>query len=217
LTVNFPSWTNKLPALVAVGATTGLVIVVAIVWYYFSPKYTDVGYAPVQPIAFSHKLHPGLLGMDCRYCHTTVETAAHAAIPPSETCINCHGAVLPTSESLRPLRDVHDPKNAEFGNPIPWVKVHMLPQYAYFDHSRHLSAGIGCVSCHGRVDQMEIVRQQQPLSMSWCLECHREPELHLRPQSELFNMEYVHDLQWAREHKQKNNINPPTHCSACHR
>jgi hypothetical protein len=214
LTELFPKWTNRLPAAAAVGAVVGLGLVILIVTYYFSPRYTDVGYAPEQPIAYSHKLHAGLLGFDCRYCHTTVEHAAFAAIPPTETCINCHAAnrVKGDSARLALLRD-----SSADGNPVPWVKVHMLPDYVYFDHSVHITAGVGCASCHGRVDQMEVVRQMQPLSMSWCLECHMAPENHLRPTGEVFNMAYEHDPEVAKTLVEQKNIKPPIHCSACHR
>jgi len=212
LTNIFPKWTNRLPALIALGAGSGLVFVVAFVTYYFSPRNTDVGYSPDQPGNYSHKLHAGLLGFDCRYCHQHVEDGPHATVPPTETCMNCHTQVKQKSEWLQPVRD-----SFASGNPVPWVKVHMLPDFAYFDHSVHIKAGIGCVSCHGRIDQMEIVRQVQPLSMSWCIECHRAPEKHVRPTAEVTNMDYVHDDAVAEHLIKEKNINPPTHCSACHR
>ena len=128
--------------------------------------------------------------------------------------MNCHQAnrVKGDSPKLKMIRD-----NAVSGDPVPWVKVHLLPDYVYFDHSVHLTAGVGCASCHGRVDQMEVVRQVEPLSMSWCLECHLAPENHLRPQSELTNMGYQHDPEVALSLISDNGINPPIHCSACHR
>src|SRR5688572_19352373 len=146
------------------------------VWYYFSPEFTDVGYRPQQPVPFSHKLHAGDMGMDCRYCHNTIEKAAHAAIPASQTCMNCHSLVKTDSPRLKLVRDSY-----ETGEPIPWVRVHQLPDYAFFDHRPHLAAGVGCSSCHGRIDKMPVVEMAKPLSMGWCLDCHRDPEPELRP------------------------------------
>jgi len=223
----FPKWTNKLPAIATILAVLGAPSVVFLIWYYFSPWNTDVGYQPEQPVPYSHKLHAGLFGMDCRYCHQNVEKGPHATIPPSQTCMNCHTLIKTQSKLLEPIRESW--KAAALGNdtqPVPWVKVHLLPDYAYFDHSAHVNvspeAGIGCASCHGRVDQMEIVRQTQPLSMGWCLECHRSPEKHLRPISEITNMAYEHSEPVARQLLSAaaaagRPINPPTHCSACHR
>lgn len=227
LTELFPKWTNKLPAATAVLAALGAPSLVFIIWYYFSPWNTDVGYQPEQPVPYSHKLHAGLFGMDCRYCHQNVEKGPHATIPPAQTCMNCHSLVKTESPLLEPVRESW--KAALLGDdnsPVPWVKVHLLPDYAYFDHSAHVKvspeAGIGCASCHGRVDQMEIVRQTQPLSMGWCLECHRNPEKHLRPASEVTNMGYQPTESVAKQlmsaaAKAGRPINPPTHCSACHR
>ncbi len=200
----------------AASAVIGLGFAIFVVTYYFSPRYTDVGYAPEQPVPYSHKLHAGLLGFDCRYCHHTVETGPHASVPSTETCLNCHQANRVKGDSPR-LKLVRD--SAVSGDPIPWIKVHMLPDYVYFDHSVHVNAGVGCASCHGRIDQMEIVRQAEPLSMSWCLECHMgQDEGHfLRPVSEVTNMAYEHDPEVSRKLAEAKNINPPIHCGACHR
>ena len=133
----FPSWANlALPAIVIVGATAPLYFAL-VVAYGFSPQATDVGYMPEQPIPFSHRLHAGELGMDCRYCHNTVESTQHAAIPPTETCMNCHAQIHPESEGLQPLFESY-----ETGMPIEWVRVHDLPQYSYFDHSAHVNRGV---------------------------------------------------------------------------
>lgn len=211
----FPRWTNKLPTAVAIGVPLIGVGVVAGVSWFFSPYYTDVGYMPTQPVPYSHALHAGEMGMDCRYCHNTVEKAAHAAIPPTSTCLNCHKYVKTNSEKLALVR-----KSGETGEPIPWVKVHQLPDYSYFNHSAHVGAGVGCTSCHGRVDQMEEVWLHEPLSMGWCLECHRNPEPHLRPVSEVTNMAY--DPQAAgydpsEDPNRTRKVNPPVHCAGCHR
>jgi hypothetical protein len=211
----FPKWTNLLRPAIAVAAIGGVVYAAAIVTFGFSPQATDVGYAPEQPVAYSHALHVGQLGLDCRYCHTTVEHAAKSAIPPTQTCMNCHSSVRTQSEKLIGVRESH-----ATGVPIEWIRVHDLPDYVFFNHSAHVSRGVGCVSCHGRVDSMEVVEQVEPLSMGWCLDCHRAPERHLRPR------EFVTQLDWVPEEdqlvlgaaiKEANNINPPTDCTTCHR
>lgn len=213
MTLLFPKWTNKLPQLIGALVVAGGGAVTFVIGFWFSPKHIEVGYAPDQPVAYSHKLHAGLLGLDCRYCHQNVDHSPHASVPDTNTCMNCHGNVRTDSEKLQLVRD-----SAAEGKPIPWVKVHMLPQYAYFNHAAHVRVGVGCASCHGRVDQMEVVRQVEPLSMGWCLECHRAPENHLRPLEDVTKMEgYVHDLARALRIKEEKKINPPTHCSGCHR
>ncbi len=151
-----------------------------------SPKTTAVGYAPEQPVPYSHAVHVGKLGLDCRYCHTTVEKSAFAALPPTQTCMNCHTGIRPDSPALQPIRD-----SWKSAMPVQWVKVHDLPDYAFFNHSAHVNRGVGCVSCHGRIDQMDIVAQTQPLSMGWCLDCHRAPETALRP------LDKITDLGWT--------------------
>jgi hypothetical protein len=211
----FPKWTNKLPVYVA-GAVIILVLgVIGFFWYYGSPKYTDVGYRPKQPVAYSHKLHAGDLGMDCRYCHSNVERSPVANIPPTQTCMNCHKLILPQSEKLLLVRE-----SWATGRPIPWVRVHELPDYVYFNHAAHLHAGVGCASCHGNVRQEDEVTQLQPLSMSWCLDCHRDPDMSLRPPDQVTNMEWsppADQKDFARRVRAEKNINPPTDCSGCHR
>jgi hypothetical protein len=216
LTNLFPKWTNKLPGQVAAGAFAGLALVVFVITYWFSPWHTDVGYAPNQPIEYSHKLHAGMLGIDCRYCHRAVEQGPHATIPSSETCFNCHQQVRRDSPLLAQLIAAHT-EGPDLGRPIEWVKVHMLPDYAYFDHSVHVAAGVGCESCHGRVDQMEVVHQTQPLSMKWCLDCHRDPAPHLRPLDQVTTMGFQVDPALGARLRQERNLQPPTHCSGCHR
>ncbi|MCB9870289.1 MAG: cytochrome c3 family protein [Planctomycetes bacterium] len=214
----FPKWTNRLPAVATVLAVLGAPTLVFMVWYYFSPWYLEVGYAPDQPVPYNHKLHAGMFGMDCRYCHQNVERGPHATVPPTQTCMNCHVQVKKDSPLLAPVRASFEAlAKGESDRPVPWIKVHMLPDYAYFDHSVHVTAGVGCISCHGRVDQMEVVRQEKPLSMGWCLECHRDPAKHVRPVSEITNMNYRHDEALAKKLIAAKKINPPTHCSACHR
>lgn len=210
----FPRWTNRLPLLLGIGGVGALVAVVGIIWYWFSPSYTDVGYSPKQPVAFSHAQHAGQLGMDCRYCHNSVERAGHAAVPPTQTCMGCHQHVRKDSPKLALVR-----QSFQSGEAIKWKNVHMLPEYARFNHAPHLNAGVGCVSCHGRIDTMAVVGQQKPLSMSWCLDCHRDPTPNLRPRTEVTNMTW--DAAKAgyapgTDPHRKLGVAPPTHCSGCH-
>ncbi|KER09130.1 MAG: cytochrome C [[Candidatus Thermochlorobacteriaceae] bacterium GBChlB] len=212
----FPKWTNKIPTLAAIGVPALLGLITLGFWYYASPKAIDVGYRPQQPVPYSHKLHAGDLGMDCRYCHTSVEKSAVASVPPTQTCMNCHEKhILPKSEKLLPVRE-----SWSNGKPIEWVKIHKVPDYAYFNHSAHVGAGVGCQSCHGNVAQMEVVMQVEQLSMGWCLDCHRNPEPHLRPTSEVTNMNYVmpvNQAEFAAQAKKEKKLNPPVECSGCHR
>ena len=210
----FPKKANAYPALTLVGALAGGVLLIFLVWYYFSPEFTDVGYAPEQPVPYSHRLHVGQLGMDCRYCHSQVEVSEHANVPPTQTCMNCHGQVLTESLRLLPVRE-----SWATGNSIEWVRVHKLPDYAQFSHAVHVNNGVGCETCHGRIDQMDIVSQAEPLSMGWCLECHRDPELYLRPQDEITTMGYVQPADFVERNLlriSQEKILPPTNCSACH-
>lgn len=189
MAVIFPRWTNKIPLLLLPGLGVGGIGAILGIWYFFSPEFTDVGYAPKQPVPFSHKIHAGDLGLDCRFCHYSVERSYFAAIPPTHTCIGCHGAkkgnILPKSKKLKLLRDNHDA-----GKSVPWKRVHMLPDYAFFNHKVHVAAGVGCATCHGRIDQMPVVAQAKSLSMGWCLKCHRNPNPNLRPANQVTNMKW---------------------------
>jgi hypothetical protein len=210
----FPRWVNRLRPVLAVGLIGVPLYVIAVFVLAASPQTTDVGYAPVQPVAYSHALHAGELAIDCRYCHTGVEVAAHASVPPTQTCLNCHARIRATSDKLVAVRlsDVTD-------RPIEWLRVHDLPDYVYFDHSAHVRRGVGCVACHGRVERMEVVYQAEPLSMGWCLNCHRNPRPHLRP------LDKVTDMIWTpagatpeeRERAAALGVEPSTDCSTCHR
>lgn len=225
----FPKWTNEIPKV----APPILLVLVAfatfVVWFWWSPKHTDVGYQPQQPIAYSHKLHAGDLGMDCRYCHHIVEDSAHAGVPPTQTCMNCHAFVRKESPLLSPLRE-----SWRDGTPVPWVRIHKVPDYAFFNHSAHLNiagqtAAVGCKSCHGRVDQMVEVRQVEPLSMGWCLDCHRQvrdgqdngfPVAEtLRPRDKATDMTWTPSAEWQSQvHDIARTLQPPTvECSGCHR
>lgn len=210
----FPKWTNRVPTFLLVGGLIFVSFVIFVFWYWLSPKHTDVGYMPVQPIPYSHKLHAGELGIDCRYCHFQIERSGPANIPSTETCMNCHKLIKTDSPHIKKIKESYDT-----GRPIAWVKVHMLPDYVYFNHSRHLKSGISCVSCHGRVDQMAVVHQVQPLSMSWCLECHRAPEKHLRPAKFITKLDWVStdQLEMGRKIMAEKQIHPREDCSTCHR
>lgn len=218
----FPPWANLLlPAALIIGAVAPL-YVVYVVAYGFSPLTKDVGYRPQQPVPFSHALHAGDLGMDCRYCHNTVEHTARASVPATQTCMGCHTQIHAGSPNLDPLW-----KSYEEGVPVQWVRVHDLPDFSYFDHSAHVTRGVSCVECHGRIDRMEVVHQQEALSMSWCLECHRNPDPVLRNPADVTNLAWDFDAtpdaqrmtreefgaQWREFHK----IQPSQDCSACHR
>ena len=220
----FPQSANKLPLVVAIAALVLPPAAVGFVWYYFSPRFTDVGYQPVQPVPYSHKLHAGELGLDCRYCHVNVERSFVASVPPTQVCMNCHTQVRSTSPLLNAVR-----KSWGDGKPVPWVRVHKVADYVYFDHSRHVTRGVGCVECHGRIDQMVTVTQKQPLSMGWCLECHRDPASHLRPVDKITTMDWEPPrsspdqpldearAEFGRQIVEREKIAPPTECSRCHR
>lgn len=176
---------------------------------------SGVAVAREQPIQFSHKHHAGELGIDCRYCHTQVEQAGYAGIPPTKTCINCHAQIWLDSPFLEPVR-------ASFKNdtPIEWIKVHDLPDYVYFNHASHVNKGVGCATCHGRVDQMNQVYQENTLFMEWCLNCHRQPEQYLRPKEEITNMAWAppgDQTELGLQLVKAYDVHPRTDCSTCHR
>ncbi len=213
----FPKWSNAVPVRLLIALLLLGTAVTAGVTYYFTPKYTKVGYMPVQPVAYSHKLHVGQLGLDCRYCHTYVDRSGHANIPDAATCMNCHNQILPDSPALAPIRESY-----ASGDPVPWIKVHRMPDYVYFNHAVHVNRGISCVECHGQINEMEVVYHAESLSMKFCLDCHRHPENFLRP------LDKVYDLDWKPESAEAQKeaglqmvhdwkISPPESCSRCHR
>ncbi|MEI9896411.1 MAG: cytochrome c3 family protein [Chthoniobacter sp.] len=181
----FPRGSNILPIKIVVCA---LVLVNAVsmgMWYYFTPKYTRVGYQPAQPVPFPHDVHVGQLGMDCRYCHSFVEVAAHSNIPTTQVCMNCHSQVQRDNPKLAPIRD-----SWASGKPVEWVQIHKTSDFVYFNHSAHVNRGVSCVSCHGKVNEMPVVYHAKPHSMAWCLDCHRDPKSALRPLNQITNLNW---------------------------
>ncbi|MBM3822099.1 MAG: cytochrome c3 family protein [Verrucomicrobia bacterium] len=218
----FPKWTNRLPGQILVGALLVGSAVIGGVWYYATPKYTRVGYQPIQPVSFSHATHAGQLGIDCRYCHSAVEKSWYSNIPSSSTCMNCHNQVLKDDPRLALVRE-----SASTGKPIPWVQVHKVPDYVYFNHSVHVTRGISCVECHGSIDKMDEVSHAKPLSMAFCLDCHRDPAAKIRPPDKITDLNWKwsedpvknaelqkqHGAQFVHDWK----VESLQSCSACHR
>jgi hypothetical protein len=205
-------------------ATMVVVIILAgVVFYAYtqiarSTYLTNRGLERQQPVQFSHKHHVGDDGIDCRYCHTSVETAASAGIPPTQTCMNCHNQLYADQEYLEPIRASY-----RDNKPIKWERVHDLPGYAYFNHSIHVAKGVGCSTCHGQIDNMPSVYQENTLQMEWCLSCHRNPEEFIRPKEEIYNMQWENSSLTADERaklKADYKIRSRellTSCSTCHR
>ena len=212
----FPRWTNRLPGQIIFGLLLNGGAVTAGLTYYFTPKYTRVGYQPTQPVPFSHAIHVNQLGLDCRYCHDGVEKSWYSNVPAAETCRNCHSAVRASDPRLEPVRASYKDE----GKPVEWVQIHKLPDYAFFNHSVHVNRGVSCVECHGRVDQMDEVRHEKHFSMTFCLDCHRDPEKRLRPLDKITDLAYDRSLD--PENKDRNfvkewHIKTSENCSACHR
>ena len=182
-----------------------------------SPYVTGQDVVREQPVPFSHQHHAGDLGIDCRYCHTSVEKARFAGIPPTDTCMTCHSQIWTQSAMLAPVRE-----SLATGRPLAWRRVHSLPDYVYFDHAIHVAKGVGCSTCHGRVDRMPLVRQSAPLTMGWCLDCHRDPAKNLRPRDKIFDMSWTPppdqhargQALMGRYHVKTDGL---TDCSTCHR
>lgn len=238
----FPRWSNLLPLKIAVCLVSVGIGVAAAFAYYATPKAQRVGYQPDQPIAYDHDLHANQLGLDCRYCHSSVDKSASAGIPTANTCWNCHDHVAKGSDKLAPLRAAmgvdkdHTPIEGAEKKPIEWVRVTKLPDYAYFDHSAHVNRGVSCKSCHGSVNKMRKVHVAEPLSMDFCLDCHRYPEKHLRPLEEVYNLDYdaekyllAHNIkndkgerittqkEFGNLLKKNWSIQPKQSCTTCHR
>lgn len=193
-------------------------IMITVIALFFRSSYsTQVNVALEQPVAFSHEHHVTGLGVDCRYCHVSVEDSSFAGLPPSETCMTCHSQVWADAPMLEPVRVSY-----QTGQPLEWNRVHNLADFAYFNHSIHIEKGVGCESCHGRVDQMPLMWKAESLQMEWCLRCHRAPEEHLRPREEVFTMgwepsepqEVIGRALLEEHHIQVDRL---TDCSICHR
>jgi len=224
--------TNTLSKLSIFGA---LFLVVGALWVTVevnrSPYVTQEGVAREQPVPFSHQHHVSGLGIDCRYCHTSVETSSFAGIPPTKTCMNCHSQIWTNAQLLEPVRASY-----RSGESLQWTRVNQLPDFVFFNHSIHVNKGVGCNTCHGPVDQMPLMYQQESLQMEWCLNCHREPEKFLRPKDQVFNMQYqqpsaehtvaldgkpyTSQFELGKALRQKYHLRTEqdiTSCSTCHR
>jgi hypothetical protein len=198
----------------------GLIVVAGASGFIFyglgkSPYVTRAYESRQQPIQFSHERHVAGNGLDCRYCHTAVENGAVAGIPPTKTCMNCHAQIHSSSPYLEPVR-------SSYANDvsIQWIKVHDLPDFVYFNHSIHVNKGVGCTTCHGRVDQMPLMWTVQTLQMEWCIDCHRTPEKYLRPRSAVFKVDYQppsDQLALGGKLVQEYHVKKLTSCSTCHR
>jgi hypothetical protein len=218
----FPRWSNQLPLKIMIGVGLAGAAVAAGCWYYGTPKYYRVGYQPMQVASFSHAVHAGRLAIDCRYCHRGVESSWHASFPTAALCMNCHQQALRTDPRLTLVREA-----AATGAPVPWTQIHRLPDFVYFHHAVHVGRGYSCVECHGAVHRMEEIRQEKPFSMTFCLDCHRNPAAAIRP------LNKVTELDWSWSHDPRGGTEPPRgeasamartmkveslqECSACHR
>ena len=180
-----------------------------------SDYVTEVGVARDQPVPFSHKHHVADAGLDCRYCHTSVEVSAFAGIPPTETCMSCHTQIWAEAPILEPVRS-----SFRTGASIPWIRVHELPDYVYFNHSIHVNKGVGCSTCHGQVDQMPLMYRDNRLHMEWCLGCHRAPERFVRPRDQIYNMAWkppADQIELGRQLVREYKVQKLTDCVVCHR
>lgn len=214
----FPKSANKLPLQIVIYLFILGGIATAGVTYYMTPSYTRVGYAPAQPVPFSHALHAGQLAIDCRYCHVGVDKGPVSSVPAAQTCMNCHNQIKTDSPLLAQIRESY-----ATGEPVEWVKVHQVPDYVFFNHAAHINRGVSCVECHGRVDEMDTVTHTKSLSMGFCLDCHRKPEQVLRPLDQVTNLGWTHPEGAAGQQRDGEkfvhdwNIKPPQSCSGCHR
>lgn len=213
----FPRNVNTFTLWTIVGGGLFIVLLAIVLAFYARTRNNEVGVPVEQPVAFQHNLHAGQLGIDCRYCHDTVESAPVAGVPPTQTCMTCHSQIRVGAPALATVQRSWDENRA-----IQWNRVHDLPDFAYFDHSAHVNNGVGCSTCHGRVDQMGGIWKNEPLTMGWCLECHRSPEKFVRPRSEVFNMAYrppEDQLELGRELVEAYHIDTEKlpQCSTCHR
>jgi hypothetical protein len=212
----FPPWTNTVSRWTLASALGGVVALGGVsALYATSPYLTGVGDPVAQPIPFDHRHHVADDGIDCRFCHATVETAASAGYPSLSTCMTCHAQIWTKSPLLDPVRAGYFESRT-----LPWNRVHRLPDFVYFDHSIHLAKGVGCVSCHGRVDQMAQVMKVTPMTMGWCIDCHRAPEANLRPRERLFDLAWPQPGEVAPDGRAlaaSYDVHTRTSCTTCHR
>lgn len=215
----FPRASNFIGRATVFGVPLTLAFIAWACLIYTRSSYgTNTGVVRVQPVPFSHEHHVGILGIDCRYCHTSVEYAAFAGMPPTKTCMNCHSQIWVGSPELEPVRE-----SFRTDESLHWHRVYNLPGFVYFAHSVHVQKGIGCASCHGRIDEMPFTYQVPSLLMEWCVDCHRHPEREIRPHSEVFNMRYERSVEQSvlgPELVKAYGVKDPTSltsCSVCHR
>ncbi|HTF88490.1 MAG TPA: cytochrome c3 family protein [Planctomycetota bacterium] len=209
-------------ASIVVGGLAAVTLLAAVLASNRTPYISLVDVSREQPVPFSHKHHVGGMGIDCRYCHTSVEESAQASIPTTKTCMTCHSMIWTNAAMLEPIRQSYQSDRS-----IEWLKVHDLPDFAYFNHSIHIKQGVGCQTCHGQVDQMPLMMRKNTLNMEWCLSCHREPEKYLRPREQVFNMNWDIHTDPATQGKTQEqlgaelvtlyNVQKLTNCSTCHR
>lgn len=225
----FPRWVNPFLIVAGVAIAGGGAFAAVMGGLITDPDTLNVGYQPEQPVPFSHAIHAGQLKLDCRYCHNTVFEAAHAAVPPTATCINCHSpkneagqtslAAVHPAGSEQKLAPIHE--SWKTGKSVAWKRVHNLPEFVYFNHAAHVNSGVSCVSCHGRIDQMETVYQHEQLSMAWCIECHQNPNEHLRPKEFVTKLDWQPPEDWDEDAvikmREEESIHPQRNCAVCHR
>jgi hypothetical protein len=212
----FPPWSDTVFRLCLALAAMGIAsIPIAMMLWVRTPYVTKQDDPVDQPLQFDHRHHVRDDGIDCMYCHSNATKSAYAGAPPTALCMNCHGQIWQQAELLAPVRE-----SWFEDQPLRWQRVHQLPEFAYFNHSAHVTHGVGCVECHGRVDLMGQVHAVAPLTMKWCLDCHRDPAPHLRPQSEITNMEWQPERprrEIGEEIREKLHLHPPIECTGCHR
>lgn len=208
-----PRWSDSVLRLVLVVLAVVVAgVPAALMGWVRAPPQTNVGEPVEQPVAFDHRHHNRDDGIQCDYCHYDADRSAHAGMPSTELCMGCHAQVRNDSPLLAPVR-----RSSRAGDPLRWNRVYDLPDFVFFDHSVHVKRGVGCESCHGRVDRMAKVAKPQPLSMGWCLDCHRAPVPHLRPPERVTEMGYTARPAVRQRVAERLDVEPPTYCSACHR
>jgi hypothetical protein len=207
---------NTVARVSIIGVLLLLIAVLLFLYLYVrSNFFTRQGVPITQPVPFSHEHHVGGLGIDCRYCHTSVEYSSFAGMPPTQTCMNCHSQIWTQADILQPIRD-----SFQTGQPVQWTRVYNLPNFVYFNHAAHVQKGVACETCHGRVDQMPLMTQAVSLHMDWCVSCHRDPARFIRPQDQVFTMGWqppVDQSVLGPELVKQNHVQSLTSCSTCHR